>query len=143
MTFCKRESVKFFCQIEKTVIAFFATFSAKSLAKLEWTFCCSRSRQPILHIDDWLMLELFPLRKRFPSTRLGRIARAKTRQEALDYCSIFYDKKVPEFFFDRNPENFSSILGESTLTNFSNHLNAIQTSFYSMVKLVHLQRNLA
>ena len=49
---------------------------------------------------------------RFPSTRLGRVARAKTHKEAMEHCSIFYDKKVPEFFFDRNPENFSSILGK-------------------------------
>ena len=49
---------------------------------------------------------------RFPSTRLGRLARAKTRQEAMEHCNIYYDKLVPEYFFDRNPENFSSILGE-------------------------------
>jgi len=47
---------------------------------------------------------------RFPSTRLGRLARAKTRQEAMEHCNIYYDKLVPEYFFDRNPENFSSIL---------------------------------
>ena len=28
----------------------------------------------------------------------------------MEHCSIFYDKPVPEYFFDRNPENFSSIL---------------------------------
>ena len=49
---------------------------------------------------------------RFPSTRLGRVARAKNRKEAMEHCSIFYDKKVPEYFFDRNPENFSAILGK-------------------------------
>jgi len=49
---------------------------------------------------------------RFPSTRLGRVARAKNTKEAMEHCSIFYDKKVPEFFFDRNPANFSAILGK-------------------------------
>eukprot|EP00093_Oithona_nana_P009995 09995.XXX_273815_276540_1 [CDS] Oithona nana genome sequencing. len=47
---------------------------------------------------------------RFPSTRLGRVARATTTKAAMEHCSIFYDKAVPEYFFDRNPENFSSIL---------------------------------
>ena len=28
----------------------------------------------------------------------------------MEHCSIFYDKKVPEYFFDRNPENFAAIL---------------------------------
>ena len=49
---------------------------------------------------------------RFPSTRLGRVARANARKEAMEHCSIFYDKKVPEYFFDRNPANFSAILGK-------------------------------
>ena len=52
---------------------------------------------------------------RFPSTRLGRLARAKTRHEAMEHSSIYYSGTVPEFFFDRNPENFSSILGKTFL----------------------------
>ena len=64
---------------------------------------------------------------RFPSTRLGRLARAKTRQEAMEHCNIYYDKLVPEYFFDRNPENFSSILGEYQIPF---RLSVLSLAFY-------------
>jgi hypothetical protein len=31
----------------------------------------------------------------------------------LKYCSIVYDFEIPEFFFDRNSDNFLAILGSN------------------------------
>ena len=33
--------------------------------------------------------------------------------DTLKYCNIAYDYDIPEFFFDRNSDNFLAILGES------------------------------
>jgi len=48
---------------------------------------------------------------RYPSTRLGRLARCAKLRDALKYCNIVYDYQIPEFFFDRNSDNFLAILG--------------------------------
>ena len=69
-------------------------------------------RGEVVSIKIYLEKNIINFFFRFPSTRLGRVARAKNRKEAMEHCSIFYDKKVPEYFFDRNPENFSAILGK-------------------------------
>ncbi len=37
-------------------------------------------------------------------------------EDAKEFCDIPYDTTPPEFFFDRNGENFSSILGEHEAT---------------------------
>ena len=53
---------------------------------------------------------------RLPNTRLGKIAQCMTKNDAKDLCDIFYGDATPlEFFFDRNGDNFSAILGESAL----------------------------
>ena len=36
--------------------------------------------------------------------------RAASVDEILRYCEEFFPGKPPEFFFDRNPENFPAIL---------------------------------
>ncbi len=33
--------------------------------------------------------------------------------DTLKYCNIAYDYEIPEFFFDRNSDNFLAILGKS------------------------------
>ena len=48
---------------------------------------------------------------RLPHTRLGRLARCATLNDAKEFCDIPYAVTPPEFFFDRNGDNFSSILG--------------------------------
>ena len=77
---------------------------------------------------------------RFPSTRLGRLARAKTRQEAMEHCNIYYEKTVPEYFFDRNPENFSSILGEELRGALGGRHAAITLHPHSRTKPTLLRR---
>ena len=37
--------------------------------------------------------------------------RAASVDEILCYCEEFFPGEPPEYFFDRNPENFPSILG--------------------------------
>ena len=49
---------------------------------------------------------------RLPHTRLGRLARCATLNDAKEFCDIPYAVTPPEFFFDRNGDNFSSILGK-------------------------------
>ena len=51
----------------------------------------------------------------FPGTRLGRLARAKSRKEILKYCDKYFPPEdtevgVPEFFFDHSWIGFNSIL---------------------------------
>ena len=43
-------------------------------------------------------------------SRLGKLMRASTVEEILRYCEEFFPGEPPEFFFDRNPENFPAIL---------------------------------
>ena len=52
---------------------------------------------------------------RYPSTRLGRLARCASLLDSLKYCNIAYDYEIPEFFFDRNSDNFLAILGKKSL----------------------------
>ena len=46
----------------------------------------------------------------FPATRLGRLVRADTIDKILELCDEFTPGETPEYFFDRNPDNFGSIL---------------------------------
>ena len=64
---------------------------------------------------------------RFPATRLGKLMRANTVEKILELCEEFVPGEVrpqlttdqvllmgcvevPEYFFDKNPENFPAIL---------------------------------
>ena len=47
---------------------------------------------------------------RFPATRLGKLMRADTVAKMLELCDEFIPGEVPEYFFDKNPENFPAIL---------------------------------
>ena len=53
---------------------------------------------------------LFPSFPPSPSPATQR-PRCATIEDARVFCDIAYDKTPPEYFFDRNGENFSSILG--------------------------------
>lgn len=47
----------------------------------------------------------------FPGTRLGKLARAKSRREIEALCDKYWpDQKVPEYFFDVSWVGFNSIL---------------------------------
>ena len=46
----------------------------------------------------------------FPATRLGKLMRAGTIDKILELCDEFTPGDPPEYFFDKNPENFSAIL---------------------------------
>ena len=45
-----------------------------------------------------------------PGSRLGRLAAAATRQQQRKLCTDLSDTDPPEFFFDRNPRAFNTIL---------------------------------
>ena len=47
---------------------------------------------------------------RFPATRLGKLMRASTIEKILEFCDEFIPGNPPEYFFDRNPDNFPAIL---------------------------------
>ena len=47
---------------------------------------------------------------RFPATRLGKLMRADAVDKILELCEEFVPGDVPEYFFDKNPENFPAIL---------------------------------
>ena len=42
--------------------------------------------------------------------RLGKLMRAESIEEILYYCEEFFPGEPPEYFFDRNPDNFPQIL---------------------------------
>ena len=46
----------------------------------------------------------------FSVPRLGKLIRAASVEEILRYCEEFFPGEPPEYFFDRNPENFPAIL---------------------------------
>ncbi len=46
----------------------------------------------------------------FPGTRLGKLARATTREEILSLCDKYWPGETPEFFFDVSWVGFNSIL---------------------------------
>ena len=47
--------------------------------------------------------------ERYPMTRLGKVVKANTVEQILQNCDEFVPGMTPEFFFDRNPDNFPSI----------------------------------
>ena len=47
---------------------------------------------------------------RHPATRLGRLMMAQTVDKILLLCDEFLPGDPPEYFFDRNPVNFPTIL---------------------------------
>ena len=46
----------------------------------------------------------------YPRTRLGKLVLAEQTSEILSLCDEFQPGNKPEFFFDRNPEHFASVL---------------------------------
>ena len=42
--------------------------------------------------------------------RLGQLMRAETIDKILSLCDEFTPGNTPEYFFDRNPDNFPAIL---------------------------------
>ena len=48
--------------------------------------------------------------ERYPNTRLGKVVRASTVEQILKNCDEFVPGETPEYFFDRNPDNFPAIL---------------------------------
>ena len=47
---------------------------------------------------------------KYPTTRLGKLMRSSTIQGILSFCDEFVPGDPPEYFFDKNPENFAAIL---------------------------------
>ena len=47
---------------------------------------------------------------KYPASRLGKIFRAKTSAEILEYCDGYKPGNPPVIFFDRNDQNFSAII---------------------------------
>ena len=47
---------------------------------------------------------------KYPNTRLGKLVSLENIEEILQLCDEFIPGNLPEYFFDRNPENFPSVL---------------------------------
>ena len=45
-----------------------------------------------------------------PSSRLGKLMRAGELEQVLELCEEYTPGNPPEYFFDRNPDNFPTIL---------------------------------
>ncbi|VDP97465.1 unnamed protein product [Trichobilharzia regenti] len=69
----------------------------------------SRSRRALLNVGGFRHEILWQTVDRYPNTRLGRIRQATTMEELLNLCDD-YDPVCREYFFDRNPTTFSTIL---------------------------------
>ncbi|CAH8864685.1 unnamed protein product [Trichobilharzia szidati] len=68
-----------------------------------------RSRRALLNVGGFRHEILWQTVDRYPNTRLGRIRQATTMEELLSLCDD-YDPVCREYFFDRNPITFSTIL---------------------------------
>ena len=64
----------------------------------------------ILDVGGDRFIALRTTLERYPATRLGKLMRASTIQKILEYCDEFIPGNPPEYFFDRNPDNFPAIL---------------------------------
>ena len=53
-----------------------------------------------------------------PNTRLGKLMKSTCIEEILSLCEEFIPGNPPEYFFDKNPENFSSVLEMYRSGNF-------------------------
>ena len=47
---------------------------------------------------------------KYPNTRLGKLVSSDNIEEILQLCDEYNPGHPPEYFFDRNPENFPSVL---------------------------------
>ena len=47
---------------------------------------------------------------KYPQTRLGKLINSVKLEEILSLCEEFIPGSIPEYFFDKNPENFPSVL---------------------------------
>ena len=47
---------------------------------------------------------------KYPKTRLGKLVISENIEEILQLCDEYIPGNPPEYFFDRNPENFPSVL---------------------------------
>ena len=47
---------------------------------------------------------------KYPASRLGKIFRARTTNEILEYCDGYKPGNPPMIYFDRNDQNFNSII---------------------------------
>ena len=47
---------------------------------------------------------------RYPNTRLGKLMSCSVVADILQHCEEFIPGDPPEYFFDKNPENFASVL---------------------------------
>ena len=59
-----------------------------------------------MHLKSRINIQFY----RFPATRLGKLMRASSVEKMLELCDEFIPGDVPEYFFDKNPENFPAIL---------------------------------
>lgn len=50
------------------------------------------------------------LLERHPTTRLGKLMAASRVEDILQHCDEFFPGQPPEYYFDRNPDNFPAIL---------------------------------
>ena len=55
---------------------------------------------------------------KYPETRLGRLMKSGSIEEILTLCEEYIPGNPPEYFFDKNPENFPSVLEMYRSGNF-------------------------
>ena len=74
---------------------------------------------------------------RHPTTRLGRLMMANTVEKILQLCDEFLPGDPPEYFFDRNPVNFPTIL--NMYRSVGGHLGLVkQKRFELKLETLHV-----
>ena len=76
-------------------------------------------RTIILDVGGERFLAMRQTLERYPATRLGKLMRASNIQKILEFCDEFVPGNPPEYFFDRNPSNFSAIITTNFLRSAS------------------------
>ena len=59
-------------------------------------------------MEPEMQIIIFPVR--YPNTKLGMLVVSDSVTKILTYCDEYVPGRTPEYFFDRNPENFAAIL---------------------------------
>ena len=110
------ESPKMFARTKRMMFQ-----DRQEMARERATMEANLRKSVILDVGGDRFLALRNTLKRYPTTRLGKLMMATTLEKILEFCDEYVPGNPPEYFFDRNPDNFPAILNMYRTDKF--HMN--------------------